>query len=445
MLNRHAYEDGFASIDRVLSQADPANRLNAFILMSREVPRWIAAGGVEKLDAVDRLYQLARTHGLDDDEIQSGLAEAFQNPYQPKENGSAPDATGVPSHKSPSAALVARRASDIQRQPVQWLWPGRIARGKVTIVAGEPGLGKSQLTCAIAAAVTTGGAWPCEEGRSPSGSVIILSAEDDASDTICPRLDAAGADARRVMVVSAVKVDHGQGRRSFNLQSDLALLESEIDRLGDALLVIIDPVSSYLGHVDSHKNAELRAVLEPLGEMAARHGVAVLAITHFNKSGSGSPNNRFIGSIAFVAAARAAFIVAADPDDKRRRLFIPTKNNVGPALDGLGFRIELIDVGDEILAPMIVWDGPVTVTAEEVLAPHSGSSTGPAPRRTEAEDFLRLVLAVGPLPTRRIKSEAKEAGLSWPSIRRAKESLGILASKTALDGGWVWTMPEESQ
>src|SRR5262249_12400926 len=153
------------------------------------------------------------------------------------------------------------------------------------------------------------------------GSVIILSAEDDAADTIKPRLMAAGADVNRVHIVSAVTLSAGKGRRMFNLQNDLALLEAEIARVGDARLVIIDPVSSYLGNTDSHKSAETRAILEPISEMAGRLRVAVVAVTHFSKGGGTSANNRVIGSVAFVAAARAAFIVTRDPDDESRRLF----------------------------------------------------------------------------------------------------------------------------
>jgi hypothetical protein len=173
--------------------------------------------------------------------------------------------------------------------------------------------------------------------------------------------------------------------------------------------------------------------------MAARLGVALVGVTHLSKSGNGSANNRFIGSIAFVAAARAAFIVARDPDDKDRRLFMPTKNNVGPDAAGLAFRIGLIETTG-ILAPMVMWDGPVTVTAEEVLDAKP-KKDGSSPRRNDAEAFLKTILADGPLPVRRIESEAKEAGLAMATVRRAKDALGVKTSKTALDGGWVWELP----
>jgi putative DNA primase/helicase len=151
-------------------------------------------------------------------------------------------------------SLFVRRASEIRPEPIEWLWPNRVAIGKQTMIVGEPGLGKSQLTAFMAAAITTGGQWPCNEGQAPLGSVIILSAEDDAADTIRPRLDAAGADPTRVLIVSAVRSDDGKGRRTFNLQADLDLLEQEIAKAGDMRLVIIDPISSYMGKTDSHRS-----------------------------------------------------------------------------------------------------------------------------------------------------------------------------------------------
>jgi putative DNA primase/helicase len=209
------------------------------------------------------------------------------------------------------------QANDIEMVPVVWMWPGRMALGKLSLIAGEPGLGKSQMTAALAAAVTIGGRWPCSNERAPLGSVVIFSAEDDdAGDTIVPRLKSAGADLRRIQIVSAVKDRSDRGaaiERSFSLQVDLHLLEMAIQNLGDVRLIIIDPITSYLGKVDSHKNAEIRGVLEPVAHMAARHGAAVVGITHFSKGGGTSAINRFIGSIGFIAAARAAFVVTADP------------------------------------------------------------------------------------------------------------------------------------
>jgi putative DNA primase/helicase len=118
-------------------------------------------------------------------------------------------------------ALITQCAADVTPEPVEWLWPGRIAIGKLTLIAGEAGLGKSQLSIAMVAAVTTGGEWPCREGRAPQGTVIILSAEDGAADTVVPRLMAAGADRERIQLVSAVRDE--KSRRSFDLSADLAL------------------------------------------------------------------------------------------------------------------------------------------------------------------------------------------------------------------------------
>jgi putative DNA primase/helicase len=203
-----------------------------------------------------------------------------------------------------------------------------------------------------------------------------------------PRLIAAGADLRRVHIVSAVLQEGGQGRRTFNLQADLALLERKIAEIGDVALVIIDPISSYMGKADSHKNSEVRGALEPASEMAERVRVAILSITHFSKSGAGGNSkalHRFIGSIAFVGAPRAAFAVIEDAENEGRMLVLHAKNNMAAKPQGLAYRLEqrlVGDPGDCIVASHVVFDSaPVSVSADEALRATADAGKGEGPRR----------------------------------------------------------------
>ncbi|HTH17370.1 MAG TPA: AAA family ATPase, partial [Magnetospirillum sp.] len=205
--------------------------------------------------------------------------------------------------------------ADVQSRPIEWLWPGRIARGKVTLIAGDPGLGKSFLTLDLAARVSRGSPWPdVPDASAPLGGVVLLSAEDDAEDTIRPRLDAAGADVHCIKLLHAVRHNYRENQKEalFSLATDLPALEAAILAVPDCRLVVIDPITAYLGDTDSHKNAEIRGLIAPLAALAAKHGVAIVCVTHLNKSGSGPAIYRSIGSIAFVAAARAAWAVIKD-------------------------------------------------------------------------------------------------------------------------------------
>jgi putative DNA primase/helicase len=263
---------------------------------------------------------------------------------------------------------------------------------------------------------------------------------------------AAGADRERVELVSAVRDE--KSRRSFNLSADLALLDQKISEIGDVKLIIIDPISSYLGpKVDSHVNAAVRAVLEPVSEMAARLRVAIVAITHPPKGTGTTAINRFIGSIAFVAAARAAFMVTRDADDDTRRLFLPVKNNLAAVGNGLAFRLEQRIVGDPgegIVASSVAWESEaVTMTADQALQATDAQGTGKGSAGAEAEELLRNALAKGPVAMKDIQAEAKEAGLSWATVRRAKERLGIVVEREShgRDGGgrWTWAMPPSAR
>jgi hypothetical protein len=347
-------------------------------------------------------------------------------------------------HGSSGAGLVITRASDIKPERVRWLWQDRFPLGKCTLIAGEGGLGKSMVLAWIAATVSRGGAWPCSEGESPKGSVIILSAEDDAADTIIPRLIAADADCSKIYVISAVRREDAKGHRSFNLQLDLPELEKKITEIGDVLLVEIDPITSYLGGVDSHKNAELRSVLEPLGEMAARLGVTVIGNTHLSKVMGGSANSRVIGSVAFVNHARAAFIVSRDPGDKDRRLLIPSKANLGRPQEALGYQIAtttILDADKKLLwAPYVKWEeSTIRITADEAVAAMAGDTEAQG-ARDQAKDFLIELLVDGPVPQKDIKAASEGAGLAWRTVQRAKASLAIEARRE--NDKWFWRLPK---
>jgi AAA domain-containing protein len=347
------------------------------------------------------------------------------------------------------AELIVQCAADITPEPVEWLWPGRVALGKLALIGGEPGLGKSQVAIEIVTAVTTGGELPCGEGRAPQGNVVILSAEDGVADTIVPRLMATGADRNRVHIISAVKDQ--AGRRGFNLSADLELLEQEIASFGDVRLVVIDPISSYLGSkVDSHVNAAVRSVLEPVSEMAARLRIAFVAITHQPKGTGTAAIHRFIGSIAFVAAARSAYLVISDPEDKDRRLFLPVKNNLAPLGQGLAFRLDQRLVGDPdraIVASSVVWESePVAISADQALQANDAQVGGQVSPGVEAEDFLVDLLGSNSVPVADIKRDAAAAGIAWTTVRRAKNRLKVIVERKSHGfggkGEWLWRLPD---
>lgn len=345
-----------------------------------------------------------------------------------------------PEDTTPALPFTYRRLSDVKAKPIRWLWPGRFARGKVAMLAGHPGLGKSQLTASLAAVVTTGGRWPVDRTTCELGNVIFFSAEDDAEDTIRPRLEAAGADLDRVFILDAVLGGDGTRPRAFNLASDLHRLGEMLAHIGEVALIVIDPITAYLGGTDSHKNADIRALLSPLGELAAKHGAAVVCVSHLNKGGSGEALMRVTGSLAFVAAARAAFLIARDKEDKHRRLFLPIKNNIGNDESGLAFSVESHTLAGGIETSRISWEAEaVTISADEAMAPQGNPEERSA--LDDAKEFLSNMLDDGPVSSRQLKGDAEGAGIAWRTIQRAQKALGIEARKEGMKGPWLWSLP----
>gem|GEM_PF-2013258 len=337
--------------------------------------------------------------------------------------------------------IILTRVSDVMAQEISWLWRDRIAHGKVTVFAGPPGLGKSQLTAFLAANVTTGAAWPNGEGYAPIGAVIMLSCEDDIADTIRPRLEAAGADVTKVHVVEGVNSKAGE-RKVFSVKQDMPLLEAALDKVEDVNLVVIDPITAYLDGSDSHKTGDVRAALAPLQELAMRRGIAVVVVSHLNKSGGqGRSVNAITGSIAFVAAARGAFLIEKDAEEPERRLFLEIKNNLSHA-NGLAFYIRDRVLPNGIRAPYIEFQaGTVDMTADQAVSQTSSLKRGGS-ALDDAKEFIFQRLKNASVPAREMFSQAEDEGIASKTLRTARVELGVITRKEAGPRGRsIWSLP----
>jgi len=334
----------------------------------------------------------------------------------------------------PFDGAVLIRLDQVKPEQVRWLWPGRIPLGKVTLLVGDPGVGKSLLTLDIAARVTKERGWPDHpDSQAPVGSVVLLNAEDDIADTIRPRLDAADAEPKRIRILRAVR-NQGQDQ-PFRLDRDLPRLRQAIQQTPDTKLVVIDPISAYLGRSDPHKDAELRELLSPMAELAEQLGVAILVVTHLNKRIDTPAIYRAMGSQAFVAVARAVWGVVLDNQEPDRRLLLPLKNNLVPGNAGLAFTIA--EPGK------IEWEpGPVTMTMDEALGA-AEPSRARSRKQDEAAAWLKGMLTKGPVEAKAILAEGEQAGFPERTLQRAKKELGVISRKDGARGVWLWALPSQ--
>ena len=349
--------------------------------------------------------------------------------------------------KPPQRTLDIVCLADVQTKQIEWLWPGRIAKGKVTVVAGHPGIGKSMAGIDIAARISTGATWPCGEGIAPKGSVIILTTEDDAADTIKPRILAASGDVSKVHHVQGVKEADGQ-HSTLGLGDDLDLLEQKA--VGDVVMIQIDPANAYMPksnkNFDSYRDTDIRSLFEPIQAMATRLKIAIWVVTHFNKAGGDKAMMRFLGSVGMLAMARAAYAIVEDPDDRDRRLMLPVKNNLGATKQGFAYHVHDKPTGDEVVpyCYAVEWENDhVTITADEALAPSKTDG-----RKSEdvekAKIIIREALANGQMPAKPIEQSLAVAGIGDKSVRNAKKALGVKSIHTK-GNIWLWFLPSSNE
>jgi putative DNA primase/helicase len=363
-------------------------------------------------------------------------------------SSAASDGAAKPNERKSKAVVELKSAASIKPEAVDWLWPGWLARGKLHVIAGAPGAGKTTIAMSLGATVTLGGDWP-DGAHCPSpGRAVIWSGEDDPRDTLVPRLIAAGADLSRVSFVDQVRIDGKT--RAFDPATDIEPLREAINRTGGADLLIIDPIVSAVTG-DSHKNTEVRRALQPMADLASELRAALIGITHFSKGTAGrNPVERLSGSLAFGALARVVMVAAKkeateDPANEER-LFCRAKSNIGS--DSGGFRYSLIQKAIEspegLQATAVRWGSPIDGTAREILAEAEAVESDIGGGKSEAVAFLETILADGGKSVREIQDAAKANGIAWRTIERAKKDLGVEAAKANFGGrgGWNWHFPQ---
>ncbi len=308
--------------------------------------------------------------------------------------------------------------SDVQAEEVEWLWFPYIPLGKVTLLEGDPGLGKSWLMLAIARSVSTGAGLPGTD-RSKPAPVLLLSAEDGLADTIKPRLTALEAACESIFAVN----------RSLALAAPEGF--EELERYVNQYqpkLIIIDPLFAYTGaKVDIHRANEARAITAKLAKVAESNRCAIVALRHLRKSESSKAAYRGIGSIDFYAACRSVLLVGPDPSDSFKRVVVHTKHNLTPPGDSLGFCIE---------QGKFYWTGRSNATAGQILAADNDDERS---ELDEAKSFLIEVLGSGSVASEQVMGQARKAGIHDKTLRRAKKALDVGSKKSDFKNGpWCW-------
>ena len=349
---------------------------------------------------------------------------------------------GSAAHANRAPTVIVMRGSELKSNPIQWLWPNRIARGKLTLLAGAPGAGKSALATTIVAAVTTGGSFPCEEGRAPYGSALIVCPHADP-DVLLPRLKAAGADLARAHLVR--EVPGPKGPRPFDVATDMPLLDDAVRNIKDLRLIVIDGFTLPTRRAGA---PQAHALLKSLAALAESHAVSVMLV--MQPAGRDHFSNKPVSFHPLaLEAARAAFLIETDPADEKRRLLQQIKNEFAPDRGMLAFRITAHQTGPGLTAARIVFEPqhhPLSVRQFRLRQARSFNAA-----RAEAIEFVRDLLGSAPeLKPADIERHARAASLLRPAqalsqsrlLREARMALGLIIARGAAGGdSWVWAKP----
>ena len=316
---------------------------------------------------------------------------------------------------------------DVVSKEVEWLWYPYIPYGKITIVEGDPGEGKTTLVLKLAAALSMGLPLPCDDYKEYEPiHIIYQTAEDGIEDTIKPRLEKAGADCSMIRVIDETD-------KELSMTDDR--LEQAIIETG-ARLIILDPIQAYIGAtVDMHRANEIRPVLKHLGIIAEKHNCAIILIGHMNKASGSKSTYRGLGSIDIQATARSVLLVARLRDKPNIRIMAHDKSSLAPAGDAIGFEMTE-DNG-------MVCIGPYDITIDELLSGNEGRGKK---KLDIAENFIKEYFGINKvIPSNEIMMEAAKRSIKRNTLLSAKKNLGITTAKKKAEDGtiyWTWIMPE---
>lgn len=334
--------------------------------------------------------------------------------------------------------------ADVEREQIQWLWKGRLAFGKITILDGDPGTGKSTLTCDIIARFTTGREFFGHPGPGEPGCAVIVTGEDSIPDTIRPRLEESRADLTRITVLQTFQVyDEKTGRHIDQvpvLPDDISIIENVVVERR-ARLLVIDPLMAHLASgVNAFKDQDVRRALTPLARLADDYRIVVIIVRHLNKMPGGNPLYRGGGSIGIVGAARTAMLLGRDPGDDDALVLASTKSNLGKLAPSLSLRIIASKSDPEV--GVIQWLGESTHSAAALL---NQPKHRESPELDRAKEWLLTQLEDGdPHPARQLWERAEVADLNQKTVRRAIKVLGIVVERIgriAGQGAWYWSLP----
>ncbi len=316
---------------------------------------------------------------------------------------------------------------DVLSKEVEWLWYPYIPYGKITIIEGDPGEGKTTLVLKLAAALSRGLPLPCDDDKEYEPiHIIYQTAEDGIEDTIKPRLEKAGADCSMIRVIDETD-------KELSMTDDR--LEQAIIETG-ARLIILDPIQAYIGAtVDMHRANEIRPVLKHLGIIAEKHNCAIILIGHMNKASGSKSTYRGLGSIDIQATARSVLLVARLRDKPNIRIMAHDKSSLAPAGDAIGFEMTE-DSG-------MVCIGPYDITIDELLSGNEGRGKK---KLDIAENFIKEYFGTNKvIPSNEIMMEAAKRSIKRNTLLSAKKKLGITSDKEKAEDGtiyWTWVMPE---